>query len=88
MNRKKNRTFQENLEYLARRDGVTVEEVRYEMERVIRLGFLSPDPQIRAKWNAIPCKGEMPTPEEVVAHISADAERKNWETFLAEKRGR
>lgn len=85
MKQKKQRTFQENLERIARLEGVPVEAVRYEMERVIRLGLLSLDPQVRARWSAIPCKGGLPTPEEVVAYISTETERKNWETFLAKK---
>lgn len=82
MKQKKQTTFQEKLEYLARREGVSVEEIRYEMDRVIRLGFLSADPQVRAKWNAMPCKGEMPTPEEVVEYLSADIAKRNREALL------
>lgn len=32
-------------------------------------GFNSKDPSARAMWAQIPCEGEMPTPEELIAWV-------------------
>ena len=44
----------------------TVEAVRLEMKQAMIAGLLNPDPAVQALWKSIPCKGEVPTPEELI----------------------
>lgn len=59
------------LEQVAQKRRVSVEDVRHEIELIIASGQEHPDPEIKAFWQAVPRKGEKPTPEEVVAHITS-----------------
>ena len=52
----------------AQNNGVSVEEVRHEIELVIDTCVNSPNAIIRARWAAIPRSGEVPTVEEVMAY--------------------
>lgn len=52
------------FERLARERGITVEEMRIVISERIERGWNDPDPEKRAQWRKIPCKGEMPTPDE------------------------
>jgi len=67
MNSKK---IKRSLKKLAERDGVSVEEVRRQIELAITSAQDNPDPKIQAFWNSIPRKGDKLTPEEVIAHIA------------------
>ncbi|WP_099204949.1 sporulation initiation factor Spo0A [Scatolibacter rhodanostii] len=55
---------------IALSEGITVEEVRTEIKKAMLIGLCSQDPAIRAKWNKIPCKGDIPTPEELIVYIA------------------
>ena len=44
-------------------------EVRTAMIEAMTEGFNSKDPSARAMWAQIPCEGEMPTPEELIAWV-------------------
>ena len=57
------------LESVAKKNGVSVEEVRREIEIVIAAAKANSDPEIQAFWISIPHKGEIPTPEEVNLHL-------------------
>lgn len=52
------------FEKLARERGITVEEMREIISVRIEKGMNDPDPKKRAQWEAIPRKGEIPTPDE------------------------
>lgn len=52
------------FERMAQERGVTVEEVRAMISARIKQGWNDPDPQKLAQWRKIPCKGEVPTPDE------------------------
>lgn len=64
------------IQYIAQREGIAVEEVRKAMERAMLAGLSSQDPAVQARWKRIPCKGDVPTPEELITylamHIDAD----------------
>lgn len=85
MKTKKQRTPQEDMERIARLEGVPVEAVRQEIERVIRLGFLNADPQVRARWNRMPCQGEMPTPEETIEYLKEELRIRNAGSMVGKK---
>lgn len=36
------------------------------MIQAMEAGMNNPDPEIQAKWKTIPCRGEKPTPEELI----------------------
>jgi len=50
-------------------EGKTVEEVREAMIEAIEIAIHSPEEEVRARWAQIPCKGTIPTPEEVIVWI-------------------
>lgn len=55
---------------IALREGITVEEVRTEMKKAMLIGLCSQDPAIREKWKKIPCKGDIPTLEELIVYMA------------------
>ena len=58
------------LKQLAKREGVSVETVRHEIEIAIAEARKSTDPKAQAFWKSVPHKGEYPTPEEVIVHLA------------------
>ena len=74
MNKKK---IERSLKKVAEKYGVSVEEVRRDINLAASAAKENPDPQIQAFWDSIPSAGDAPTPEEVVAHIAGIADKKN-----------
>ena len=64
------------FERLARERGITVEEMRAIISTRIKKGWNDPNPEKQVQWRSIPCKGELPTPDEwlryAVERIKAD----------------
>lgn len=58
------------IDTLAERQHTTPDMVRKHIQVAMLDGLLSDDPQIKAEWAKIPRAGEIPTPEEVIAHVS------------------
>lgn len=52
------------FERLARERGITVEEMKNIISTRIEQGLHDPEPEKRRSWEAIPCEGDVPTPEE------------------------
>ena len=61
------------FEKIAMREGISVTEVRKEIQKSIDEAMKSDDPKIQAYWNKMSYKGEKPTPEEVVLYIAKQA---------------
>lgn len=40
------------------------------MEKAVLAGLGSPDPAVRERWKRIPCKGDVPTPEELIFYLA------------------
>ena len=60
-------------EEIAKKHGVTPEEVRREMQAAITMAYTAPenDNEItKAKQRQVSCKGEIPTPEEMIEYLS------------------
>ena len=55
---------------VAAENGVTVKEVREEIQKAIDEGMKSTDPQAVELWKNCPKKGDKPTPEELIEYIS------------------
>lgn len=58
------------LKKIAKRDGVSVRAVKREIEIAVAAARDNPDPKSQAFWKSIPCKGERPTPEEVITYLA------------------
>lgn len=52
-------------------NGMTVDEVRTEIQAAIDEAMKSTDPSVQQFWASIPHKGPAPTPEEVIDCISS-----------------
>jgi len=72
MNKKK---INRSLKKIAKREGVSVEEVRREIELAINLAQKNPDPKIQKFWNSLPGEGVKPTQEEIITHIASIADK-------------
>lgn len=58
------------IQEVARKNGVTVGEVRRKIMACIREAAVNPDPRARAAFDAIPRKGALPTPEEFISYTA------------------
>jgi len=59
---------------LAMQEGKTVEYIRSQMKIAMLSGLSNQDPEIQARWKKIPCKGEVPTPEELITYLATHVE--------------
>lgn len=57
------------LQKIALENGVSVAEVRKDIQEALDLGWNNPDPKVQEYWKSIPCRGKMPKLEEVIKHI-------------------
>lgn len=64
------------LEEIARKNGVSVEEVRGQITLAILAGMRDPSPSVQAYWRRIPAAREIPTPEEVIAFMAKEVAKK------------
>ena len=64
------------LQVIALKHGVSVEEIRKEIQFAIDEGMKNSNPQIQAYWNSIPCRGNKPTPEEVITDLAKKVEKR------------
>lgn len=58
------------IKNLAEQKEISEDAIRSEIELAIAESMKSTEIQAQLFWNAIPYKGEKPTPEEVVAYIA------------------
>ena len=58
------------LAEIALKNGVSVDEVRKEIQVALDEGMKNPDPNVQAYWNSIPRKGDKPTAQEVITYLS------------------
>ena len=65
-----------HLAEVARRNGVSLDEVRSSITETIRTEMMNPDPAIRREWAESPFGGREPTPEEFVAWMTRQAVEK------------
>ena len=63
---------------VAKEYGVSVEEVKREMQAAITDAYTNPlnnNKITKAYQSRVPCKGEIPTPEELIRHLSEQAKQ-------------
>ncbi|MDO4540856.1 MAG: hypothetical protein Q4B48_07160 [Syntrophomonadaceae bacterium] len=78
----KRKDYTHIFERIAAKNHTTVAEVRRNMEATIQVGFSDSDPQIRAACDKIPCKGELPTPDELLAYVAWQAKKEKADVLL------
>ena len=61
-----------SLVSVAKQNGVSVDEVKREIQKAIDLGLTNPNSHIQALWKYIPRAGERPTPEEVISFFAKE----------------
>jgi hypothetical protein len=59
------------ISQIAERHHTTPDMVRKHIQLGMLNGLTSEDPRIKAEWKRIPCAGEVPTPEEVIAFYAS-----------------
>lgn len=70
---KKNFNAERAIQELAIQEGKSVEYIRSQINLAMLSGIFNPDPQVQENWKRIPCKGEVPTPEEMITFLTAHA---------------
>ena len=58
------------LREVARKNHITVEEVRNEIRLAMIAAMCNPDPAIQRVWREIPCAGAALTPEDLITYIA------------------
>ena len=58
------------LRQIAENNGMSIVDVRREIELAIEEARENPDVSIQAFWKSVPRKGDKPTIEEVILHIA------------------
>lgn len=69
------------FERLARERNISVEEMKQIISARIEKGLHDPDPEKRKSWEAIPCEGDVPTPEEWLKYAVEKLEMDGQEDF-------
>lgn len=70
MSPEKKQKIEKNLKIIAKREGITPEEVKSEIGRAVSYAMKSSDPKAQRFWNNFPCEGDSPTVEEVIAYLA------------------
>lgn len=65
------------FEEIAEQNGTTPEKVRMVIQRAINEAFANPTPENRDFWENIQKKGDVPTPDEVLAAMKDEAMKEN-----------
>ena len=67
---------QKAINVIAKQEGMTAEAVLAEMRAAINEGLQSTDPAVQEMWKKLPCKGETPEPEELIAWLAEQVREK------------
>ena len=68
------------IKEIAKRHGVSPEEVRAAMEQAIKLAFGNQDPKARKLWEKLAPDGTQPTPEDFIlraAHMANERQQRH-----------
>ena len=60
---------------LAMENGMSARELIEEMQKAIDEGMNSTEPTVIKLWEKVPRKGEKPTPEEFIDHVSKNVRK-------------
>ncbi len=67
---------------VARKEHKSIEEIKCAIMEAIQAGMGSADPAVQAMWKKVPCKADIPTPEELI--IWAYKRIQNSENIVSE----
>lgn len=70
MNDKNKLHIDNYLEIIAKKEGISKEEVHKEIGRAVSTVLKSSDPQVQHFWSAFPCEGDTPTIEEIIYYLA------------------
>lgn len=70
------------FERIAAENHITVAEVCRNIEAAIQKGMADPDPEVRAQWARVPCKGAKLTPDELLRYAVRQAKNENVGVLL------
>ena len=76
MNGNKLKKARKAVKLTAKKENLSVSSVRKEMKAAIAEGLLSSDPDVQAIWREIPCRGEAPEPEGLIAWLAEQVKEK------------
>ena len=62
--------IQKAVRLVAARSGMTPQQVRRNIEKMLEESRACNDPRTQAAWSEIPCVGDIPTMEEVFRHLA------------------
>ena len=65
-----NNKIKKSIKTIADKENISENEVRREMKAAIAEGLNSSDPAVREMWRNVPCRGETPEPEELIAWLA------------------
>jgi len=65
------------IKQIARTNGVSIADVRREMEIAIDTSLYNPDPEIQAFWEPYIRNGQKPTPEEFILYMAKKVKSDN-----------
>lgn len=54
------------IEVIAKREGISTQEIRAAMQEAIQEGFNNPNPIVHSRWEEISNEGSVPNPETVI----------------------
>jgi len=77
MNQNKKEMISEYLQEIAKKEGITENDVRNEIALAVSFALKSSNPQIQNFWKEIPCDGENPTIEEIIDYIAIEIHSQN-----------
>lgn len=61
-----------SLDAIAKKEGISAEEVKDEIALAISYALKSNDPNVQNFWKNIPCEGNSPTVEEIIDYIATE----------------
>ena len=70
MNKNEIKKAKKAVKITAKKENLPTGAVREEMKAAIDEGLRNPDPKVQEMWKNIPCKGETPEPEELIAWLA------------------
>lgn len=62
----KNDMLSSVIKVIAKREGISTQEVRAAMQEAIQEGFNNPNPVVHSRWEEISSEGSVPNPEAVI----------------------
>lgn len=71
MSRKKSeRSAKRALKKLAKKKGISIDTVQYDIDKAIDIARKSSDQNVQEFWDSVPCRGKSPTTVETIAYLA------------------